>query len=271
MKNKFNIKFLEKRYVLLLALFISVSFSFYLYYTKENQLFPRATLYFMEEVKLPEKGQKVLVFSPHPDDETIGAGGLIYESLRKGAEVKIVLVTDGNKHGLKNKRYAEFENSTSILGVKKENLEFLDYPDGGLQSADKVSLKEKFKKIITDYNPNYVVYPYIEDQHLDHSTTGKVVHEILDNSPKYKSYQYLVHHKYYPYPHRFRPEDYMLPPVSLVSKDQKWVNLMLSSEAKDDKMEAVLGYKTQLKYISLRELLYSFIRKNEVYSVKNED
>jgi hypothetical protein len=39
-------------------------------------------------VKVGQKDQKVLVFSPHPDDETIAAGGYIIKSVKNGADVK---------------------------------------------------------------------------------------------------------------------------------------------------------------------------------------
>ena len=258
-------KIREHRYWIVLALLILSSFGYYAYYLKENQLFPEAALFFMKEVEIPKDGQNVLVFSPHPDDETVGAGGFIYESARKGDKVSIVLVTDGDKRGLSVKRYSEFEEATGLLGVKKENLTFLGYPDGGLQKEDQGEVKRKFSKIIDEENPDVIVYPFTKDQHLDHSTTGKILDEILEENKKIISYKYLVHHKRFPYPHLFRPDDYILPPVIFVNISQRWQKLMLSTEAEDQKMEALLKYKTQLRYISLRELLYSFVRKNEVF------
>lgn len=266
MKIKKDLKKIrENRYWFVLAFLVLSSFGYYAYYLKENQLFPEAALHFIKDVEILEDSQNVLVFSPHPDDETLGAGGFIYESVRKADKVSIVLVTDGNKHGLKNKRYGEFEEATGLLGVKKENLTFLGYPDGGLQKEDQGEVKEKFSKIIDKENPDVIVYPYSKDQHLDHSTTGKLLDELLAENKKIISYKYLVHHKRFPYPHLFRPDDYILPPVVFVNPIHSWQKLMLSKEAEDQKMEALLKYKTQLRYISLRELLYSFVRKNEVF------
>jgi len=37
------------------------------------------------------------VFSPHPDDETLGCGGTIIKKKRAGAEVKVFFMTDGRK------------------------------------------------------------------------------------------------------------------------------------------------------------------------------
>ncbi len=38
----------------------------------------------------------LLVFAPHPDDEVIGAGGLLQLALRSGKRVLIVFVTNGD-------------------------------------------------------------------------------------------------------------------------------------------------------------------------------
>src|SRR5437899_999403 len=39
---------------------------------------------------------RVLVFAPHPDDETIGAGGLIFHLTRRSVPVRVVFVTNGD-------------------------------------------------------------------------------------------------------------------------------------------------------------------------------
>ena len=111
----------------------------YGYYEKATQVLPQAAIHFLEDVRLPQTGEKVLVFAPHPDDETIGAGGYIRESVDRGAVVRIILVTDGNKHNLEAKRYQEFRNAARILGVKPRDLIFLNHPDGQLKGCDKPS------------------------------------------------------------------------------------------------------------------------------------
>src|SRR5262245_29481661 len=43
-----------------------------------------------------ESGERLLVIAPHPDDETIGAGGLIQRVVAKGGSVRVVLLTAGD-------------------------------------------------------------------------------------------------------------------------------------------------------------------------------
>ena len=42
-----------------------------------------------------ELEQSALVFSPHPDDESLGCGGTILKKKQAGANVKLVHVSDG--------------------------------------------------------------------------------------------------------------------------------------------------------------------------------
>ncbi|MEM2914808.1 MAG: PIG-L family deacetylase, partial [Candidatus Bathyarchaeia archaeon] len=52
--------------------------------------------------------KKVLIFAPHPDDETFGCGGTIAKRVSEGYEVFIIVMTDG--------RYAYLK----LLGVESD-------------------------------------------------------------------------------------------------------------------------------------------------------
>jgi len=93
---------------------------------------------------------RVLVFAPHPDDEVLGAGGVIQQAVAMHLPIKIVFFTYGDsnqwsfflyrKHpvvfpeaveqmGLI--RHDEALRASQILGVGEQNLVFLGYPDFG--------------------------------------------------------------------------------------------------------------------------------------------
>src|SRR5205809_8147276 len=44
---------------------------------------------------LPALGARLLVLAPHPDDEVLGAAGMIDAAVRRGAAVRVVVATDG--------------------------------------------------------------------------------------------------------------------------------------------------------------------------------
>jgi len=240
------------------------------WYIRTDPVMPQLTIYFLNDVKLPEKGQKVLVFSPHPDDETIACGGYIIESVQREADVKIVLVTDGNKRSLKDLRYSEFETATSILGLPVNNLIFLNYPDGKLAQQSQIELEKVFQNQIDSHDPDIILYPHPSDTHKDHITISKIVEKILEQSPNKKiAYKYLVHHHLYPHPKKYAPDLYTLPPIRLITFDGGWQRLMLSEETINLKLKALESYKSQLKNPLLKKLLESSIRKNELFAVES--
>ena len=50
----------------------------------------------LPEFSLPERGDSVLVISPHPDDETLCCAGTIQRALERGANVSVVWLTSGD-------------------------------------------------------------------------------------------------------------------------------------------------------------------------------
>ncbi len=232
---------------------------------------PQPAIHLLDDIMLPGPGQVVLVFSPHPDDETISAGGYIAASVKEGATVKIVLITDGGKSPLNNtgNRYLEFKKATAILGVPETDLIFLGLPDGNLRKFDVEFLRETLRKQIDEYNPDFIIYPDSRDYHQDHSATGEIVQGLLDEDPLYRvSYAYLVHYKmFYPQPRRFDPDLYLLPPIDLIDFHTVWQRFMIPQEVQDIKQEAIYAYKSQLRDPVVRTLMLSSIRKNEIFTV----
>lgn len=94
---------------------------------------------------------RVLIIAPHCDDETLGAGGLMHEAIAAGAEVRAIMVTNGDgfryavEAELKTLRptpeeYIQFAcrrqqetlAAVKLLGLAPENVIFLGYPDRGI-------------------------------------------------------------------------------------------------------------------------------------------
>ncbi|HLO18169.1 MAG TPA: PIG-L family deacetylase [Anaerolineales bacterium] len=92
----------------------------------------------------------ILVIAPHPDDETLGAGGVIQQALMEGSQVKVVVVTNGdgqkfapvmvNKEfdprpqdyiAMGERRQSEVVAALTTLGMKYNDIVFLGYPDRG--------------------------------------------------------------------------------------------------------------------------------------------
>jgi LmbE family N-acetylglucosaminyl deacetylase len=262
--------FRKKRHLWLsIIVFVVVFLGLVSYYLVYPRVLPQASIYLLDDAETPKEGQKVMVFSPHPDDETIGVGGYIAQSRKEGANVRIVLVTNGNKHHNENTRYAEFRKATGILGVAESELVFLNFPDGTLHKQSASELSSKLRKQLDDFNPDIVIYPHPKDFHPDHSTIGRIMEEILAEAPNKRiAYEYLVHYEFfYPRPKIFAPDLNLLPPLRLLLFDRSWKRFLLTEEVENLKQEALLSYQSQLKDVVLKELLLASIRKNELLAV----
>jgi len=271
-RNLKNFLFKGRRKWFFLVPIILVVSGIAFYLVMRPGVLPQVAIHFLDDVTLPGPGQLVLVFSPHPDDETIGAGGYIAASIIEEATVKIVLVTDGNRGPLNNTnaRYLEFNKASEYLGVPENDLVFLGFADGSLRRLDREALSETLREQIDRYNPDFVIYPDARDAHTDHSTIGAIIQQILEEDPLYRvAYSYIVHYQmFYPQPRGYNPELYLLPPIKLIDFDSAWQRFMLSQEIQDIKQEAIYAYQSQLRNPVLRPLLLSSIRKNEIFSIQ---
>ena len=98
-----------------------------------------------------ESASRLLVIAPHPDDETLGAGGLICAACQRGAQAKVVFMTMGDGSAaaagmlfgtarpspdhmvaLGRRRRNEAIAALGVLGVNEDDIVFLGYPDDGL-------------------------------------------------------------------------------------------------------------------------------------------
>ena len=85
--------------------------------------------------------KKVMVFAPHPDDETLGCGGLVRCLRRAGVGVHVVYLTSGDR-GVPDSgeppgaiRETEARRALEVLGAATATT-FLRLPDGGIHPED---------------------------------------------------------------------------------------------------------------------------------------
>jgi len=120
--------------------------------------------------------RRVLVFSPHPDDETLGCGGTL-ALLAPHCEVRVVLVTDGGGGGalppeIGEMRRTEWLDSMDSLGVS--NVGFMNAPDGGVFPSK--HWQQMIDDEVNDFQPNWVISPSMLDYHRDHMSIAQMVY-----------------------------------------------------------------------------------------------
>jgi len=124
-----------------------------------------------------------LVLAPHPDDETLGCGGLIIEACTRGRPPLIVAVTDGSAshksfppERLQAMRAEELRAAAEILGVGRERVCFLGLadaqaPDQGPVFAAAVAA---VARCIRTHAISTLLASWEHDQHCDHQATARI-------------------------------------------------------------------------------------------------
>ena len=115
-----------------------------------------------------------LIVAPHPDDETLLAGGLIAVQRSRHVDVRVLAVTDGEAaYGgadptLAARRRLEQVAALDELGVGRDAVTRLGVPDG--EVADHV--RDIAEAIAGFDDVGLVVAPWTGDHHADHEAVG---------------------------------------------------------------------------------------------------
>jgi LmbE family N-acetylglucosaminyl deacetylase len=124
--------------------------------------------------------QRMLVIAPHPDDETLGVGGLIARQRRRGMGVVVAAVTDGENcypgsGGLGEIRRVEQESALKRLGVEPDNIVRLRLPDSAVSSKEEELVGSLMPHVSNETN---IVAPWLGDFHPDHEACGRAAIEV---------------------------------------------------------------------------------------------
>lgn len=310
--NKFKI-------ILAVVIIVIILIGLTVYYFKYPTL-PEFTYPLIPSLDLSQSPQNILIFSPHCDDEILGSGGLIAQSIKRGDKVVVVLITNGDGH-----RYTTFEEFKKIypkpedyinvgykrqqesiaalekVGLYQNNIIFLGYPDSGIdellhkyynqpylspytkQSSSPYSnsyhenvlytgqnLASDISNIIKIFSPTVIVAPSSDDSHPDHAATAQFVRRaVKDSNQKVIYLSYLVHYNRYPYPKGFHTDRYLMPPARLIKFSDDWRSYNLDPETVKQKEGALSAYQSQLKDSLLKNIMESFLRRNELFQELN--
>jgi LmbE family N-acetylglucosaminyl deacetylase len=124
---------------------------------------------------------RTLVLVPHPDDETLGCGGLLVLLAQAGLAVRVVLVSDGaashpgsRSHPpavLSALRLREMGAALAELGCDAQPFTALHLPDGAVPTrggAGYLAAFERLARLTRGFRPDSVVLPSRHDAHPDH-------------------------------------------------------------------------------------------------------
>lgn len=124
--------------------------------------------------------RRLVIVTPHPDDEVLGAGGLIQKALDEGVLVEVIAVTDGESShphsgvaariDLPTMRAHETEIALRRLGWERPAVTRLGLPDGRV-AENRDQLDTALSDLLLP--DDLCVAPWRLDGHPDHDACGE--------------------------------------------------------------------------------------------------
>ena len=181
---------------------------------------------------MPRAGPLVVV-SPHPDDEVLGAGGLMYEWAARGHCVTVVSVTDGEAAyprmpALAATRRGELKAALRKLSSRPISVVRLGIPDGRVDCY-RNTVRNFVLSLLSA--PVTLVVPFEHDGHPDHEAVGDVCREVA-LAHAIASVRYPIWAWHHGDPHSFA--------------NAHWGKFPLRAEAQTAKARAVRCFRSQL-------------------------
>ena len=125
---------------------------------------------------------RVLVVSPHPDDEAIGCGGTLCMHAEARDETRVIFLTSGERGGhgrtqdeTAGLREKEAEAAAAILGVA--SLEFWRLPDGNIRADDRSV--DRLGQVVLQWKPGLIYVTHADEMHADHRAAARIVRKVL--------------------------------------------------------------------------------------------
>lgn len=141
-----------------------------------------ATVAALPVLALPGSRSRLVVAGAHPDDETLGAGGLVHRFARRGGRVHVVTATAGEgshphspthpRDVLADVRRGELRTAIAALAPAAD-LRCLDLPDGDVAAHLDALVAALVETIGTDGEDVVLCAPWRGDGHPDHEALGR--------------------------------------------------------------------------------------------------
>jgi LmbE family N-acetylglucosaminyl deacetylase len=129
---------------------------------------------------------RAFVLAPHPDDESLGCGGLIAEACARGNPPIVAVLTDGTQSHPNSRQYpagrlravreGEVMQAAARLGVPPDCVLFLRYRDTEAP-ADGPALLEAAARVaalVRRYDCRAILAPWRHDPHCDHEAAHRI-------------------------------------------------------------------------------------------------
>jgi len=125
---------------------------------------------------------RILVVSPHPDDEATGCGGAICRHVACGDTVRAIFLTSGEQggHGLPLTETAQLREREATIAASILGLACIDFwrqPDGALRAT--APIVARLQKMILAWKPEIIYVTHDGEMHPDHRAAARIVRRAL--------------------------------------------------------------------------------------------
>ena len=185
--------------------------------------------------------KKILILSPHADDEILGCGGFISKFSKKNYHINVLILTNANKgapeiYSSKDINLIRNESINANNFIETKKLLFENLPALNLANYPIYKIANIISKHIMNINPEIILIPSANDIHDDHKIVFKAAKISIrpnkkSNLKKILSYEVLSETEWNENEKSFNPNYF-------VSLDKYDIN---------KKVKAFLKYKSQVK------------------------
>ena len=179
---------------------------------------------------------KVLVISPHPDDETLGCGGTLIRHKKEGDEIHWLIMTNVNSsekkiHSVKEKEIEEVSKAYNFDSTSRTK-----FLTSELDSAPRKEIIQVISKVFEEIQPNYLYLPFKNDIHSDHS----IVFDAAASCTKSFRYPYVKKVMIY---ETISETEFSIRPDREQFKPNLWIDI---SDYIDEKIEIMSLYESEI-------------------------
>lgn len=146
--------------------------------------------------------RRLVVVAPHPDDESLGCGGLIAACRHAGLPVTIVVVSDGAGSHPRSRlfpperlaalRQGEAREAAARLGVAEGDVHFLGLPDRHVPESGPEAARAATRIAQLAAGADVMAVTWRHDPHCDHKASFALAREAARQVPGLALWEYPI-------------------------------------------------------------------------------
>ncbi len=150
------------------------------------------------------RGHGLVVLAPHPDDESLGCGGLIAQACARGLPARLIVVSDGvgshpNSPSYPPERLRALREEETLaaahkLGLPNEQIDFLRLPDRHVPGTGPAAeaAAEVIAAVTRESRAGSLFVTWGHDPHCDHQACAALARLVRARLPELRLFAYPV-------------------------------------------------------------------------------